>query len=211
MTPTDSTVEIDATDAIARKVIEGRCILFLGAGVHCPPPDGSVYSYPPEERPPMGGRLSEALAATSGFDKEFKKESICNLQRVSLHYQKHFSRNQLVERIRDEVETNKKPSPALRALAELNFPLVITTNFDKLFERALYAAGKDPRKAVYSPESRPTPDCTPDPTAQRPFIFKIHGDIDQPESIVITDEDYIDFVLRMSDKNEFHPVPEIFR
>ena len=212
MTPTDeSTIETEVTSAIAQQVIAGRCILFLGAGVHCPPPDGSAYSYPAEERPPMGGRLSEALAAKSGFAGAFTKESINNLQRVSLYYQKRFSRSQLVDRIREEVDTNKKPSPALRALAELNFPLVITTNFDTLFERSLAAAGKSPRKAVYSPESKPTPDCTPDPTAQRPFIFKIHGDIDQPESIVITDEDYIDFVLRMSDKNEFHPVPEIFR
>ena len=44
------------------------------AGVQCPPPDASTYSYPVEERPAMGGRLSEALAANSGVDKEFKKE-----------------------------------------------------------------------------------------------------------------------------------------
>jgi len=33
----------------------------------------------------------------------------------------------------------------LRALAELDFPLVITTNYDNLFENALAAAGKQPR------------------------------------------------------------------
>lgn len=159
----------------------------------------------------MGGRLSQALATTSGFEKEFTKESVNNLQRVSLHFQRRFSRNRLVDRVREEVDAGKKASPALRALAELNFPLVITTNFDKLFERALYAAGKDPRKVVYSRDGqRQTPDH-PDPTAQRPFVFKIHGDIDEPESIVITDEDYIDFVLRMSDRDVFHPVPETFR
>jgi hypothetical protein len=32
-----------------------------------------------------------------------------------------------------------------------------------------------------------------------------------PESIVITDEDYIHFVLRMSDKGEFYPIPETIR
>ena len=39
----------------------------------------------------------------------------------------------------------------LRALAELGFPLVITTNYDQLFESALTAAGQQPRVAVYTP------------------------------------------------------------
>jgi len=35
----------------------------------------------------------------------------------------------------------------------------------------------------------------------------MHGDIDRPETIVVTDEDYIQFVLRMSDKEPLDPVP----
>ncbi len=45
------------------------------------------------------------------------------------------------------------------------------------------------------------------PTAQSPIVFKIHGDISRPETIVITDEDYIEFVLRMSDKEPYDPLP----
>ncbi len=211
MSASEVAAEIETTKLIAQKVAEGRCILFLGAGVHSPPPEGSVHRYPEAERPPMGAQLSRILAAASGFDKEFPKESINNLQRVSLHFQRRFSRNKLVEQVREAVDEGKKPSPALRALSELNFPLVITTNFDKLLERALYACGKDPRKLVYSRDGQRQTQDYPDPTAGRPFVFKIHGDIDEPESIVITDEDYIDFVLRMSDRDVFHPVPETFR
>jgi hypothetical protein len=39
----------------------------------------------------------------------------------------------------------------------------------------------------------------------------MHGDIDRPESLVVTDEDYIQFVLRMGDQELFHPVPASFR
>ena len=39
------------------------------------------------------------------------------------------------------------------------------------------------------------------------MVFKIHGDVSVPESIVITDEDYIQFVLRMSSKEPYDPVP----
>src|SRR5262245_14611398 len=98
----DTSLEADAITAIAHKVKEGRCILFLGAGVHCAPPEGSPYSYSMDERPPMGSRLSEVLATGSGFEQDLPKESIRNLQRVALHYQKRFSRNRLVERLCEE-------------------------------------------------------------------------------------------------------------
>ena len=52
----------------------------------------------------------------------------------------------------------------LRALAELDFPLVITTNYDQLLENALAAAGKQPRVAVYTPNLEATTDYR-DPTA----------------------------------------------
>jgi hypothetical protein len=94
----------------------------------------------------------------------------------------------------------------LRALARLDFPLVITTNFDGLFERALRDAGKQPRVSVYEPEGEPTTDFE-DESAQSPVIYKLHGDIAQRESLVVTDEDYIQFVLRMSDKEPYDPIP----
>ena len=39
----------------------------------------------------------------------------------------------------------------------------------------------------------------------------MHGDLGTPASIVITDEDYIRFIQRMTDKGAFHPVPETVR
>jgi hypothetical protein len=125
---------------------------------------------------------------------------------VALFYEVARSRRQLVDAVIDAVQTGKRPSPMLRALAELGFPLVITTNYDQLFESALIAVGKQPRVAVYTPSLEATVDYR-DPTAESPVVFKIHGDILRPETIVITDEDYIQFVLRMSSKEPYDPVP----
>jgi hypothetical protein len=193
-------------ELVADAVRSRRCILFLGAGVHAPPPEGSPFEYPAEQRPPIGSALSRELARDCGLAERFPRESPENLQRVALFYEIDRSRKQLVDAVRDAVQVGKRPSPMLQALAELDFPVVITTNYDRLFEGALAATGKDPRVATYTPEREETANYG-DPTPQSPVLFKIHGDIARPETIVLTDEDYIQFVLRMSSKEPYDPIP----
>jgi hypothetical protein len=195
-------------ELIGKTVSDGQCILFLGAGAHAPPPDGSRFVYPAEVRPPLGSALSKQLAASLGdsLGTKLPNEDPRNLQRIALFYEMDRSRHQLVEEIRKSVQEGKKPSPALRALAELDFPLVITTNYDQLFETALVLAGKQPRVSIYTPDLQETVDHK-NPTPQSPVVFKVHGDIDRPETIVVTDEDYIQFVLRMSNKDPYDPLP----
>jgi hypothetical protein len=191
---------------VADGVRKQKSILFLGAGVHAPPPAGSAFEYPANERPPIGAGLSRELARTCDLATRYPDEDLGNLQRVALFYEIERSRHQLVDAVRDAVQVGKRPSPMLRALAELDFPLVITTNYDQLFENALAAVGKQPRVSVYTPELEPTIDYR-DPTPESPVVFKIHGDIARPDTIVVTDEDYIQFVLRMSNKDPYDPVP----
>ena len=197
---------VDSLRFIADVVRDGHCILFLGAGVHAPPPEERAAEYPAAARPPIGSALSRQLAEDCGLAEHFPDEDPSNLQRVSLFYEIHRSRRQLVDAVQTAVQLGKRPSPMLEALAKLDFPLVITTNYDQLFETALAAAGKQPRVAVYNPALEPTTDFR-DPSPQRPIVFKIHGDISRPETIVITDEDYIQFVLRMSSKDPYDPLP----
>jgi hypothetical protein len=193
-------------DLIGEAIAAQRCILFLGAGVHAPPPEGSPFAYPLPERPPIGRTLSLQLANACGFAERFPREDAGNLQRVALAYELDSSRAQLVDAIACEVQTGRAPSPMLRALAQLDFPLVITTNYDGLFERALRDAGKRPRVSVYKPEPEATTDFE-DETPLSPVIYKLHGDIEHRDSLVVTDEDYIQFVLRMSDKEPYDPIP----
>jgi hypothetical protein len=193
-------------DLVGEAVRSRQCILFLGAGVHAPPPDGSLFRYAPELRPPSGAALSHQLAAECDFARRFPGEDPGNLQRVALAYEIDSSRGRLVDAIIDAVDVGRQPSPMLTALARLDFPLVITTNYDQLFERALRDAGKRPRVAVYNPEPQPTTDFR-NATPESPVIYKLHGDIAHRESLVVTDEDYIQFVLRMSDKEPYDPIP----
>ncbi|MEA2335070.1 MAG: hypothetical protein QOG40_1560, partial [Solirubrobacteraceae bacterium] len=182
---------------VAKAVTAGRCLLFLGAGVHAGPSADKPFSYPTASRPPLGGELAQRLADGCDFRREFPHETPPSLQRVALCYEMKHGRDGLVRCLDEEILRAATPSPLLRALAQLPFPLVVTTNYDRLFEKALQAAGKDPDVSVYDKSDETPPTDYPDPTAARPFLFKIHGDIRQPGSIVITDEDYIHFILRM--------------
>jgi hypothetical protein len=222
------------------KAIRNReCILFLGAGVHYPPPsDSPDYQYPVEHRPPLGTQLSHDLAKeclhmtrvssrTDPLDEKEKRKLRAtelrmkhgylwkhrdNLQRIAWFYELHHQRAALVTRVSRTVEEGKKPSAVVRALAEIDFPIVITTNYDRLFENALGLSAKMVSPIVYEPERREqTRDLRGVPGKDKRWLFKIHGCISRPESIVITDEDYIRFIMRMNDGEDFHPVPQKIR
>ena len=77
-----------ALQLLANSVAEGKCILFIGAGVHHSPPQGSKYSYAESDRPPMGGALAQELALECNFAKMCPGEQSDNLQRVALCYEK---------------------------------------------------------------------------------------------------------------------------
>jgi hypothetical protein len=166
---------------VAKAVTAGRCLLFLGAGVHAGPSADKPFSYPTASRPPLGGELAQRLADGCDFRREFPHETPPSLQRVALCYEMKHGRDGLVRCLDEEILRAATPSPLLRALAQLPFPLVVTTNYDRLFEKALQAAGKDPDVSVYDKSDETPPTDYPDPTAARPFLFKIHGDIRQSD------------------------------
>jgi hypothetical protein len=207
---------------MAESIQQRKCILFLGSAIHAPVPTGSKYRYTSEQCPPIGGQLSELLAKECSYPEEDR----WNLQRVAWYYEhvRKF-RSLLVDEVKSAVHKDRQPSPVLRGLARLGFPLVITTNYDQLYELSLDLLAQEQArsggmaeqdvikvkakydKCIYSSSSTlRTRDCKAEPDSARPYLLKIHGDVDSPESIVITDEDYIQFVLRMGDKHPYHPV-----
>ncbi len=207
-----------ALEYIADRISKHECILFLGSAIHVPPPPmtGTAYTYNEQKAPPVGTKLAKHLAEKA----KYPGQDWWNLQRVAQHFETETkSRFRLIEEIRTAVDVGHEPSPMLRLLADLKFPIVITTNYDSFYERALDERAHDkglPQQeyqvSIYSPNNnankrkrQKTLDCPKDPQPDHPFILKIHGDLNHWETIVITDEDYIQFVLRMGDKKPFYP------
>lgn len=100
------------------------------------------------------------------------------------------SRERLHKKLVAEFSKYAAPTPAHRKLAELPLDVIWTTNYDALIEHSLREIGKVPRV-----KSRPKEftglgkraDCT---------VFKIHGDLTDPSTIVLTRDDYRDYVRK---------------
>ena len=201
----------DELEYLKEQIAAHECILFLGSAIHVPPPpELTQYNYLPDKAPPVGSQLSKILAEKS----DYPGADWWNLQRVSQYFEtEKKSRYLLVNEIKEAVDKDREPSPILRMLADLEFPIVITTNYDQLYEKAVEQKAKaeniaDPYQlSIYNPNTNKakTVDCPQNPDPKKPYILKIHGDVDKRESIVLTDEDYIQFVLRMSDKSPHNP------
>ncbi|SPE35128.1 hypothetical protein SBA6_410078 [Candidatus Sulfopaludibacter sp. SbA6] len=204
-----------AFDEIVAAVRAGKCTLFMGAAVHAPPPqDDPKYKFPKEKLPPIGEGLARELASDHAYRQRFPDDDTSNLARVAQTSESLHRRDGLVRKVRELVETGKEPSPVLRALAKLDFPIVVTTNYDTLFQKALGLALKVPTVSSYhSNEDVPLPTATTDmkdtPQPSQPFLYKMHGDIQTGESLVLTDEDYIQFILRLRDPEPLHVVPNV--
>lgn len=211
----DASAEVATPDysyiqAIAANIKKGRCILFLGAGVnYCS--DENEQLYKKEQRPPTGWELAQLIKAEL-MHKDILKDDF-NLSEIAQYHElEQGSFDSLTDLLTRCIKTGKSPSPLLYYLADMPFQYIMTTNYDQLFETALVARGKQPHVGVYNRQrDKVTYDVPPASiTVQQPFLYKVHGDIDSRPSIVITDEDYIQFILRMSDKENYNPIPQSF-
>lgn len=112
-------------------------------------------------------------------------------------------------------QRRRDPGNVHALLARLPVPVFITTNYDNLLRDALDEAGKSPRVMLCNwviendtprrlgrrlpPAYVPTPDY--EPSVQEPLIFHVFGNLDDRESLVLTEDDYFDFLIAVT-RNE---------
>ena len=103
-------------------------------------------------------------------------------------------------------------------LAGLNLKIYFTTNYDLLMEKALISRGKDPvsefcrwNDKLLEIPSRIKKHSKYSPDINNPLVFHLHGDITTPESIVLTEKDYFDFIFNLKREDEKNVLPAIIR
>ena len=114
-------------------------------------------------------------------------------------------------------------------LAGLNLPIYITANFDLLLVRALEKQGKKPR-VVISPWNQDAEDILSDfgldvvgsqnldltdpnhalharPTPDSPLVYYLFGNFEHPETLVLTEDDYFEFLIGVTRNKDLVPIP----
>lgn len=97
-------------------------------------------------------------------------------------------------------------------LAQLPLPIFITTTFDSLLFDALKAANKKPELVIcpwneYVDTMDSIFEKEPDyrPTAERPLVYHMFGHFRQPDSLVLTEDDYFDFLIGVTGNKDLIP------
>jgi hypothetical protein len=90
-------------------------------------------------------------------------------------------------------------------LAKLNLPVYITTSPFDFLERAIENAGYEPRSQVFFYSEQDDGMNAPDPTdrdyipsKEKPLVYHIFGHEDYLDSMVLNEDDYLDFLTRIS-------------
>ena len=94
------------------------------------------------------------------------------------------------------------PTEPHALLAEFPLPVFLTTNYDDYLTKALRMAGKQPRAAIcrwYDSTSRRSAGSEYQVTdASRPLVYHLHGSWSKPQSLVLTQRDYLEFLVNVS-------------
>ena len=186
---------------LLRRIKDGKCTPFLGAGAcYGVLPLGSdiarqwaqQYEYPMAYNTDLP-RVAQYLAVQ--FDPMVPKEEIL----------KQFFRNVALPDF-------TAPDEPHSVLAGLPLPVYITTNYDEFMVKALERCNKDPKRELcrWNSVIRDHPsvfDSAPayEPTPANPVVFHLHGHNERADSLVLTEDDYLDFLVNVSSNQSLLP------
>lgn len=204
---------------ILLRIRDKEVVPFFGAGASMAPPvpdPAALYA-------PSARALSSSLARKLGLTDPELASEITDLAKVTAYGDLKQARKSLRHVLRQELGKDLAVGPIHKVTAELApyIPLIVTTNYDVLLEKAM--AGRPHHLVVQgSPSDDPPggilwwpPDkdrnvkverCSPlafrelDPaSAQDPIIYKMHGSLlpQDQDSFVISEGDYVEFLYRM--------------
>jgi hypothetical protein len=172
-----------------------------------------------EDLPQVAQYLSvrfEAEALRSMFEKELTKSLERNL---GPEFERESEDVPVADRLAQAGAHRRKINRAdpHRVLAELPFPIYLTTNPDRLLIDALHEAKKSPEvdvcpwtdewvdrsKSIFARE----PNFSP--TVDRPLVYYLFGRLEDPDSLILTEDDYFDYLIGLTRNNE--RIPEVVR
>ena len=102
-------------------------------------------------------------------------------------------------------QRQQNPLDAHRILAQLPLPVYITANADELLEEALREAGREPQSVICPWNEEIDPALIAPVDVDHPLVFHFFGRWSQPESLVLTEDDYFRFLIGVTSNHDILP------
>lgn len=175
-----------------------RCTPFLGAGVNY----GIL---------PLGAQIANEWANADAYPMTSRDDLSGVAQFLAIKYKSGtYPKRQMLKRLRLEAQPDfshvgDNRLACLRTLANLPLPVYLTTNYDDLLGNALRTATprKNPRREFCKwhdglKHIASAFDANYEPDELNPLIYHLHGSDQDLRSMVLTEDDYLDFLVNVS-------------
>lgn len=195
-----SSLEDADWELLIQRIRDQQCTPFLGAGMA----HGIL---------PNGSELAQKLAEKFDYPLPERNNLLKVSQFVALVRDPVAAKEEVLRIIRNAPRPDySDPSDPHLVLANLRLPIYITTNYDDFMFQALLSKERDARRDIcrwnrYT-KSRPSifeQEPGYKPSYANPLVFHLHGSDELSTSMVLTEDDYVDFLLNMSYDQELLP------
>ena len=169
---------------------EEKCILFLGSGAYCAP-DGT--------------NLEEAKI--KWLDAKNKENPWIRLhsQDGFFLFRKNRFRRKIVGRLNEFYQqTFPRTEADFEKLARIPFKMIFSLSPDNVLSKAFDKQGLAYQTDFYFYD-RTISSELPKPSKEEPLIYNLLGNIDEPESIVLTQEEFYQYLKSILKEQSFNP------
>jgi Effector-associated domain 11/SIR2-like domain len=179
-----------AWDDLLETLEEQRCVLFLGS---------SVYEAP------GGGHIETAICDWLDADNpEHKHIQVYNSDGFYLFRKNIFRRKVITEMKRFYNQPFPETEAQFSRIARTPFSMIFTLTPDNILSRTFDVMGLDYQPDFYF-RNRKATDKYEKPTKQKPLIYNLLGNIEEPESLVLTHSDFFDYLESVFKANSMNP------
>lgn len=191
-------------DLLLERIKAGKCTPFLGAG--------ACFG-----RIPLGSEIAQGWAEIHDYPLDDCRDLTRVAQFLAIKRDPMAPKEMLLRQHFVDVDPPDfdQPNEIHGLLADMPIPIYITTNYDSFMMQALKQRKHPPKhphreicrwnKLVREEPSILDDEHNFEPTAENPVVFHLHGHDELPESMVLTEDDYLDFVIGISKDPDLIP------
>ena len=177
---------------LLRRIKDGKCTPFIGSEVSA----GIV---------PLRHDVAQSWAHQYDYPLTNTNDLARVAQYLAVQYDPIYPKEEMQQKITAVTPPDfNAPDQPHAILAQLDLPIYITTNYDDLMVQALQHHKKDPKRelcrwnALLQRTQPSILDTGYAPTPANPLVYHLHGHHQAPESLVLTEDDYLDFLVNIS-------------